>query len=105
MNTKPSLFSILNEVSLTLRETAEALNCSQNTIKRLEASAIEKVRLGLLMSPDNTHLLAHEPAIKEIDNLFRAQPWMTWLKYPVVNGDKKIYMNVISRETWENSLV
>lgn len=102
---KPSLFSILNDVSLTLRETAEALNCSQNTIKRLEASALEKVRLGLLMSSDNTHLLAHEPSIKEIDNLFRAQPWMSWLKYPEVKGDKKTYMCVVSRETWERSLV
>lgn len=92
-----------NQIGKTLSECADILKIHRSYVHYIEQKALNDVRAMMEMDNDNTHLLAHDPTIGEIDNLFLTQPWMMWLRLPPVEGSR--IGRVISRGEWEKSKV
>lgn len=84
----------------TQREVAKAMNLSPHAVATLEEKALSKAHTVLTMTPDNTHLIAHKPTIKEIDDAFKTLPWCKFIQFSTRNTTK-----VISRREWRKSFL
>lgn len=89
----------------TQQEVATALGISDSEVSRLESKAFDKLHI-LTKTIENTHLVAHDPNIGEIDIMFNHLPWCQFIEIPTKKGNGSgtyCVRKIISRREWKKS--